>query len=187
VHNAIAGPAAKVRRAAESRAGQHTTGGRADGHLHIQYVHDNQRSLYRREQHDTGADHRLCIVGADFLPDGFHTGRFPTVVRYARPDTQEAWQGDRHVPVGQQLGHVGHQHAGEVSGRFAPHTASLLRPVGVDHHHARVHATGHILQVSLDRVPVRDLEAIVQDQTVVHVRAALSALPPLPKPYHKIV
>jgi len=187
VPNAIAGSAAEVRRAAESRAGQHTTGGRADGHVHIQYVHDNQRSLYRGEQHNTGSDHRVRIAGADLLPDGIHTGRFPAVVRYARPDTQEARKGDRHVPVGQQLGHVGHQHAGEVSGRFTPHTASFLRPVGVDHHHARVHATGHILQVSLDRVPVRDLEAIVQNQTVVHVRAARSAPPPFPKPYHKIV
>lgn len=148
------GQAAKVRRTAESRAGQHIAGGRANGHVHIQHVHDNQRPLHRGEQHDPGADHRVRVAGADFLPDGVHTGRVQAVVRHARPDTQEARPGDRHVPVGQQPGHVGHQHAGEVQGRLASHTAPLLRPVGVDHNHARVHATGNILQVPLDCVSV---------------------------------
>lgn len=148
------GQAAEVRWAAEPRARQHTAGGRADGHVHIQHVHDNQRPLHRGEQHGASADHRVCVAGADVLSDGVHTGRVPAVMRHARPDTQEARPGDRHVPVGQQPGHVGHQHAGEVQGRLPPNTATLLRPVGLDHHHARVHAAGHILPIPLDRVPL---------------------------------
>lgn len=162
------GQAVEVRRAAEPGAGQHTAGGRADGHVHLQHVHDHQRPLHRGEQHGAGADHRVRVAGADVLPDGVHTGRVPALVRHARPDTQEARPRDRHVPVGQQPGHVGHQHAGEVPGRLASHTAALLRPVGLDHHHARVHAAGHILPVPLHRVPVRDMEKVVQNQAVVH-------------------
>lgn len=164
----FAGAATEVRRAAEPGAGQHTAGGRADGHVHLQHVHDHQRPLHRPEQHGAGAVHRVRVAGADVLPDGVHTGRVPALVRHARPDTQEARPRDRHVPVGQQPGHVGHQHAGEVAGRLAPDAAQLLRAVGVDHHHARVHAAGHILPVPLHRVPVRDMEALVQDQA--HVR-----------------
>lgn len=166
-----AGETTEIRRAEEPGAGQHPAGGRADGLVHLQHVHDNQRPLHGTAQHGAGAVHRVRVTGADVLPDRVHTGRVAQVVRHARPDTQEARPGDRHVPVGQQPGHVGHQHAGEVPGRLASHTAALLRAVGLDDNHARVHAACHILQVPLDRVPVRDMETFVQNQTVVHVTA----------------
>lgn len=111
-----AGEATEVRRAAELGAGQHPAGGRPDGHVHLQYVHDNQRPLYRGRQHGAGVDHRVRVTGADVLPDGVHTGRVPAVVRHPGPDTQEARPGNRHFFVGQQPGHVGHQYVRKVSG-----------------------------------------------------------------------
>ena len=40
----------------------------------------------------------------------------------------------------------------------------LWRRVGLAHHHPRVHALGHLLQVPLDRLPLRDLEEVLQIQ-----------------------
>lgn len=165
----MAGAETQVRRTAQPGAGQYPAGGRADRHVHLQHVHDHQRPLHRAAQHCAGAVHRVRVPGADVLPDRVHTGRVSAVMRHARPGAQETGPRNRHVPVGQQPGHVGHQHAGEVPGRLAPHTTALLRPLGLDHHHARVHAAGYLLPIPFDRVPVRDMEALVQGETVVRV------------------
>lgn len=98
---ACIGAATEVRRAAKPGVGQHPVGGRADGHVYLQLVYDNQRPLHGGEQHGASTVHRVRVSGADVLPNSVHTGRVPALVCHARPDTQKARSGDRHVPVSQ--------------------------------------------------------------------------------------
>lgn len=64
---------------------------------------------------------------------------------------------------------MGDQHAGEVTGGIASGAVALLRPVGVDDHHPRLHAAGDLLQVPQHRVSVRGVEAGLQGETDLHV------------------
>lgn len=116
-----------------------------------------------------GADHGAGVPRADDVPDHVRAGRVATLLRDARADPTKTRSRARDLPAGDQPGHVGHQHAGEVAGRVPPHPAALLRPLGLDHHHARVHATRHLLPLPLHRVSLRDLEAGLQDEAHVHV------------------
>nr|CAI5864056.1 unnamed protein product [Callosobruchus analis] len=91
------------------------------------------------------------------------------ILRNTGTDAQETRPSDSDVPSSDQPRHVGDQHLGKVAGRISPDPATFLWPVGMDHHHSRLHALGHLLPFPFDRLPLRNLEESLQDEAHVHV------------------
>lgn len=160
---------AALRRRQKSRARQHPPGGRADRHVYLFHVHHHRRSLHPAEAHGPRAGHRSGQRRPDHLPNHLHSGRVQAFGGHCRADTAKAGQGDCDVSAGDESGHVGDQHSGEVPSGIASRTIALLRPVGVDDHHPRLDAAGYLLQIPQHRVPVRDMEAGLQGQADLHV------------------
>lgn len=79
-------------------------------------------------------------------------------------EKRQARQGINHIPYSRQHRVVDGEHSGEVSRGGSPGPSSILRSVGMDHHHPRVHAIGYILSVPLGHMPVRDMEDVLQMQ-----------------------
>lgn len=73
------------------------------------------------------------------------------------------------------------EHSGEVTRGGSPGPSSILRSVGMDHHHPRVHAIGHILSVPLGHMLVRDMEDVLQMQIEQHGPHPLLNSPPPPE------
>lgn len=160
---------AALRRRQKSRARQHPPGGRADRHVHLLHVHHHRRPLHPAETHGPRPGHRSGQRGPDHLSNHLHPGRVQTLGGHRRADTPKTGQGDRDVSVGNESGHVGYQHSGEVPRGIASRAVALLRLVGVDDHHPRFDAAGHLLQIPQHRVLVRGVEAGLQGQADLHV------------------
>lgn len=160
---------AALRRRQKSGARQYPPSGCSDWHVHLLHVHHHRRPLHPAEAHGPRAGHRPGQRRPDHLPDHFHSRRVETHGRHCRADTQEAGQGDRDVSAGDESGHVGDQHAREVTGGVASGAVAFLRPVGVDDHHPRLNAAGDLLQVPQHRLPVRGVEAGLQGEADLHV------------------
>ena len=68
-----------------------------------------------------------------------------------------------------QFRHVDGQHAGKVARRRQSRSATILRSLAVDHHYEREHALGYFLSFPFDGGPLRDMEAMLQSQTRLHL------------------
>lgn len=154
----------KVRRLSQFPIGRHSVGGRPNGSLSVQHVYRDWRTFHTAPGYDLGVDHRAGVDCADGVPDNVHTRRKSPERRHAGAHAPKAGSRNCHLSAGGQSGHVGDQHAGEVTRRKPSDSAELLRTVGVDDHHARLDAAGDFLSIPQYGVFVRDLEASVQDQ-----------------------
>lgn len=56
------------------------------------------------------------------------------------------------------------EHSGEISRWGTPGSPAILRGMGMDDYHSRVHATCYILSVPLSHMSVRDMEDVLQMQ-----------------------
>lgn len=75
---------------------------------------------------------------------------------------RQARQGADHIPNSRQYRSVDCEHVRKISSKRSPRSPTVLRCVGMDDHHSRIHAAGHILQISLCYMPIRDMEDVLQ-------------------------
>lgn len=79
-------------------------------------------------------------------------------------EKRQARQGIDHVPNSRQHRLVDGEHFGEISCWGTPGSPAILRGMGMDDYHSRVHAIGYILSVPLSHMSVRDMEDVLQMQ-----------------------
>lgn len=79
-------------------------------------------------------------------------------------EKRQTRQGIDHVPNSRQHRLVDGEHFGEISCWGTPGSPAILRGMGMDDYHSRVHAIGYILSVPLSHMSVRDMEDVLQMQ-----------------------
>lgn len=79
-------------------------------------------------------------------------------------EKRQTRQGIDHIPNSRQHRVVDGEHSGEISRGCSSGSSAILRSMGMDDYHSRVHAIGYILSVPLGHMPVRDMEDLLQMQ-----------------------
>lgn len=98
-------------------------------------------------------DYDVCYF-ADSDTDHVRAGRMVAPLPFRGTGPHEAGAPGGHVPDRGQHGYVDRQHAGEEPRTVPPDPPQVLRSLGLDDHHAHLHAHGNLLQVPFHHLPV---------------------------------